>query len=100
MAHLDGPYQKLRMELMKEPKEQNAQVIDAAKSELRNLLQHLENEIGDQPYLCGDFSLLDAALILRFTRFEGFGVLRDTSLPRVGEYLHRLKERPSVRTLL
>src|SRR6266511_2642700 len=34
MTHLDGHYQKLRMELMKEPKEQNAQIIDAAKSKL------------------------------------------------------------------
>ena len=100
MAHLDGPYQKLRMELMKEPKEQNSQVIDAAKSELRKLLQHLENEIGDQPYLCGDFSLVDAALIPRFTRLEGFGVLPDSSLPRLGKYLHRMKERPSVKTIL
>ncbi len=33
MAHFDSPYQKLRMELMKDPKEQNQQVIDGAKNE-------------------------------------------------------------------
>ena len=32
MAHLDGPYQKLRMELMKEPAERNQQVADSASS--------------------------------------------------------------------
>ena len=49
MAHFDGPYQKLRMELMKDAKEQNQQVIDGAKSDLKKLLQRFESELGDQP---------------------------------------------------
>ena len=100
LAHLDGPYQKLRMELLKDEKEQNQQVVDSAKGDLRKLLQRLENEIGDQPYLCGDFSLVDAALIPRFIRLEGFAVLPDSSLPRLGKYLQRMKERPSVKVIL
>jgi glutathione S-transferase len=100
MAHLDGPYQKLRMEMTKDPKEQNAGVVDLAKNDLRKLLQHLENELGDQPYLCGEFSLVDAALIPRFIRLEGFGVLPDPSLPRFGRYLQSMKERPSVKAIL
>lgn len=100
LAHLDGPYQKLRIELMKDQKEQNQQVVDSAKGDLRKLLQRLENEIGDQPYLCGDFSLVDAALIPRFIRLEGFGVLPDSSLPRLGKYLPMMKERPSVQAIL
>jgi len=100
LAHLDGPYQKLRMETTKDPKEQNPQAIDAAKSDLRKLLQHLEKEIDDQPYLVGDFSLVDAALLPRFTRLEGFGVLPDPSLPKLGKYLQRMKDRPSVKAVL
>jgi glutathione S-transferase len=100
MTHFDGPYQKLRMELMKEQKDQNQQVIDGAKSELKKLLQRLENEIGDQQYLMGDFSLVDADLLPRFTRLEGFGVLPDPSLPRLGKYLERMKARPSVKAIL
>lgn len=100
LAHLDGSYQKLRMETTKDPKEQNPQVIDAAKSDLRKLLQHLEKEIDDQPYLVGDFSLVDAALLPRFTRLEGFGVLPDPSLPKLGKYLQRMKDRPSVKAVL
>jgi glutathione S-transferase len=100
LAHLDGPYQKLRMETTKDPKEQNPQVIDAAKSDLRKLLQHLEKELDDQPYLVGDFSLVDAALLPRFTRLEGFGVLPDASLPKLGKYLQRMKDRPSVKAVL
>lgn len=100
MAHFDTAYQKLRMELAKDPKEQSQQVIDNAKGDLKKLLQRLENDIGDQPYLVGDFSLVDADLIPRFTRLEGFGVLPDPSLPRLGKYLERMKARPSVKAIL
>jgi glutathione S-transferase len=100
MAHFDAPYQKLRMELMKDQKEQNPQVIDAARSDLKKLLQRFESELGDQPYLTGDFSLVDADLLPRFTRLEGFGVLPDPSLPRFGKYMDRMKARPSVKAIL
>jgi len=100
MAHFDAPYQRLRMELMKDAKEQNQQVIATAKAELKKLLQRLEDEIGEQQYLLGDFSLVDADLLPRFTRLEGFGVLPDPSLPRLGKYLERVKTRPSVRAVL
>lgn len=100
MAHFDAPYQKLRMELMKDPKEQNQQTIASAKADLKKLLQRLEDEIGDQQYLMGDFSLVDADLLPRFTRLEGFGVLPDPSLPRLGKYLERMKARPSVKAIL
>jgi len=100
MAHFDSAYQKLRMELMKDPKEQSQPIIDGAKSDLKKLLQRFEDEIGDQPYLMGDFSLVDADLIPRFTRLEGFGVLPDPSLPRFGKYMERMKARPSVKAIL
>lgn len=100
LAHLDGAYQKLRVELLKDQKEQSQEIIEEAKNSLRKLLQHLENELGDQPYLAGNFSLADAALIPRFIRLEGFGVLPDPALPRLAKYLQRMKERPSVRAIL
>lgn len=100
MAHFDAPYQKLRQELMKDAKERNQEVIDGAKKDLKNLLQRFEREIGDQLYLAGEFSLLDADLIPRFLRLEGFGVLPDPSLPRLGQWLQRIKDRPSVRAIL
>jgi glutathione S-transferase len=100
MAHFDGPYQKLRMELMKEAKDQNHQVIDSAKSDLKKLLQRFEAELADQQYLTGDFSLVDADLLPRFTRLEGFGVLPDPSLPHLGKYMERMKARPSIKAVL
>lgn len=100
MAHFDSPYQKLRMELMKEAKEQSQPIVDSAKADLKKLLQRFEEELGEQQYLLGDFSLVDANLIPRFTRLEGFGILPDPSLPRLGKYLERMKARPSVKALL
>jgi glutathione S-transferase len=100
LTHLDAPYQKLRMEMMKDEKDQNKEVIAAAQRELRKLLQRLENEIRDQPFLVGNFSLVDAALVPRFIRLEGFGVLPDTSLKKLGRYIERMKERPAVKAIL
>jgi glutathione S-transferase len=39
------------------------------------LLQRLEDEIGNQLFLAGDFSLVDAAVIPRFLRLEAWGRL-------------------------
>jgi len=100
MAHFDSPYQKLRMELMKDAKEQNAQAVASAKADLKKLLQRFEEEMGDKSYLLGDFSLVDADLLPRFTRLEGFGVLPDPSLPRLSKYMERMKARPSVKAIL
>lgn len=100
LNHFDSPYQKLRQELLKEEKERNSQTIESAKKDLKNLLHRFEREIGDQPYLAGDFSLADAALAPRFLRMEGFGILPDPSLPRLGQWLKRMKDRPSVRAIM
>jgi glutathione S-transferase len=100
MNHLDAPYQTIRKEMMKNEKERDQAVIDKARQELKNLLGRFERELSDQTYLAGDFSLADAALIPRFTRLEGMSVLPDPSLPRVGAWVKRMKDRPSVKCIL
>jgi glutathione S-transferase len=100
MNHVDGPYQKIRHEMMKDEKERSRETIDQARQDLKNRLLRLEREIGDQPYLAGDFSLVDAALIPRFIRMEGMGVLPDASLSKLGGWLNRMKERPSVKAII
>ncbi len=99
LSHLDSPYQKLRGELTKDEKERNSETVEKAKKELHNLLQRLERELGDRDYLAGEFSLLDAALIPRFIRMEGMGVLPDKSLPRLQAWVQRMKNRPSVKAI-
>ncbi|MBM4299599.1 MAG: glutathione S-transferase family protein, partial [Deltaproteobacteria bacterium] len=100
MAHFDSAYQKLRMELMKDAKEQSQPLIDGAKADLKKLLQRFEDELGNQDYMLGDFSLVDADLLPRFTRLEGFKVLPDPSMPKMAKYMERMKARPSVMAIL
>lgn len=100
LTQMDAAYTKLRMEMTKDEKERNPETLSAAKEDIKKRLQRLEQELGDKDYLMGDFSLADADLLPRFTRLEGFGVLPDPSLPRLGKYLQRMKERPSVKVVL
>ena len=100
MNHLDGPYQKIRKEMMKDEKERDQKLIEDARKDLKHLLGRMERELGDQPYLAGDFSLVDAALIPRFVRLVGMGVLPDSSLPNLVKWIERMKQRPSVQKIL
>jgi glutathione S-transferase len=100
MNHLDPPYQKIRKEIMKDEKERDPGLIENARKELKHLMGRLEREIGEQPYIAGDFSLVDAALIPRFTRMVGMGVFPDPSLSQMGKWLERMKQRPSVSAIL
>jgi glutathione S-transferase len=93
-------YERLRNEMLKVESERNLEVISEAKQELKGLLQRFEDEIGDQPYLAGDFSLLDAAVIPRFLRIEAWGPLADPALPRLIKWLERMKGRPSVQKII
>lgn len=100
LNHLEVPYQKLRYELMKIDSERDQELIESKRKELRELLHRLEENIGENPYFAGDFSLADAALITRFLRMENMGVLPWHSLPRLGRWFERMKDRPSVRTII
>lgn len=100
LTQMDPAYTKLRMEMTKDEKDRNQETINAAKEDIKKRLQRLEQELGDKEYLMGDFSLVDADLIPRFTRLEGFGLLPDVTLPGLGKYLQRMKQRPSVRAIL
>ena len=103
LNHFAPPYQKLREELRWKPeKERDRQVIDDAVRNLVNLFQRFEEEIAENSYLAGDFSLLDAALIPRYLRMEKWavGIFPNSSLPRMGAWLQRMKERPSMQTFL
>ena len=98
--HLGSFYQRLRQEIIKDEKERNQDVLRDTRSELRNRLQRFEQELGDRLYFAGDFSLLGAALIPRFLRLPEYGVVPDPSLSRVEKWLVRMKERPSVKTIM
>lgn len=98
--YIQPQYWRLREESLKKEGEPDHAVIEETRETLRGLLRYLEEEIGEKPYFMGDLSLLDIALTTRFLRMESFGVLPTPSLPRLSAWLQRMKERPSVKTIL
>jgi len=100
LNHIHEPYWALRGEMLKPQAERNAKALEETRGTLRSLLRYLEEALGDQSYFLGEFSLCDIAMVPRFLRMETYGALPASELPRLGAWLRRIKERPSVRMIL
>jgi glutathione S-transferase len=94
------PYWALRGEMLKPEAERNAAVVDQKRQSLRELLRYLEDALADKNYFLGEFSLADIAIVPRFLRMETYIALPAPTLPRLGDWLKRVKDRPSVRAIL
>jgi len=100
LNYLHEPYWTLRGEMLKKESERNAAVMDEKRRTLRKLLEYLEEALGDKPYFLGDFSLTDIAVIPRFLRMEAYGAMPAPALPKLNQWLDRMKERSSVQAIL
>ena len=100
LNYLHEPYWALRGEMLKPQAERNAAVLDETRRTLTNLLRYLEAALGDKSYFFGELSLCDIAVVPRFLRMETYGALPAPELPRLGAWLQRIKERPSVQAIL
>ena len=100
LNYLHEPYWALRAEMMKQESERNTTIMGEKRQALRNLLQYLEDALGEKPYFLSDFSLTDIDVVPRFLRMESYGVLPTPSLPRLNAWLQRMKDRPSVKAIL
>ena len=100
LNHLHEPYWALRTEIMKKESERNKSVMEGRRATLRELLQYLENALGDKSYFLGEISLTDFDVLPRFLRMESYGALPHPSLPRLEGWLNRMKQRPSVTSML
>jgi len=100
LNYLHEPYWTLRGEMLKKEPERHAAVMDEKRRTLRKLLEYLEEALGDKPYFLGDFSLTDIAVIPRFLRMEAYGAMPTPTLPKLNQWLERMKERPSVKAIL
>ena len=100
LNYLHEPYWTLRGEMLKKESERNAAVMDEKRRTLRKLLEYLEEALGDKPYFLGDFSLTDIAVIPRFLRMEAYGAMPAPTLPKLNQWLDRMKERSSVQAIL
>jgi len=100
LNYVHDPYWALRGEMLKPEAERNAAVVDEKRQSLRELLRYLEDALADKNYFLGEFSLADIAIVPRFLRMETYVALPATTLPRLGDWLKRVKDRPSVRAIL
>jgi glutathione S-transferase len=100
LNYLHEPYWALRGEMLKKESERNIAIMEEKRHILRNLLQYLEEALGDKSYFLGEISLTDIDVLPRFLRMESYGALPTPSLPRIGAWLQRMKERPSVKAIL
>jgi glutathione S-transferase len=94
------PYWALRGEMLKKESERDLTVMEEKRETLRNLLQYLEDALGEGSYFLGGISLTDIDIVPRFLRMESYGALPSPSLPRLSAWLQRMKTRPSVRAIL
>jgi glutathione S-transferase len=94
------PYWALRGEMLKKEGERNNSVIEETRQTLRKLLQYLEEALGDKAYFLGEISLTDIDIVPRFLRMESYGAIPAPSLPGINAWLQRMKERPSVKSIL
>ena len=69
----------------------------AAARDLRRLYDELEHRLGGRPFLCGEFSFADVAVLphLMAATFLGFPLEPDRQ-PRLLQWLARTQERPAV----
>jgi glutathione S-transferase len=100
LNYIHEPYWALRGEMLKNESERNAAVVEEKHHALRRLLQYLEEALGDKPYFLGEMSLTDINLLPRFLRMESYGAIPTPSLPGLNAWLQRMKERPSVKSIL
>jgi len=100
LNYLHEPYWALRTEIMKKEAERNKAMMEEKRKTLRNLLQYLEDALGENPYFLGEISLTDFDVLPRFLRMESYGALPHGSLPHINAWLERMKQRPSVKSML
>jgi glutathione S-transferase len=100
LNYMHEPYWALRGEMLKGESERNGPLIEEKRQALRHLMQYLEAALDGRSYYLGAMSLTDIALLPRFLRMESYGALPAAALPRLGDWLQKMKERPSVRAIL
>jgi len=91
-------FRALRDETLKEG-EHDLALMDKSREVLRGLLGYLDQELEGKEYFLGEMSLADIDLITRFLSLECYCAVPAPSLPRLGAWMDRMKERPSVQAI-
>jgi glutathione S-transferase len=77
--------------------ELGAKLLEAAQAAIGRQYDRLELELADAPYLTGEsFGIADIAFLPHVAGAAMFGIKAGPSRPRVGEWVKRVRARPSV----
>jgi glutathione S-transferase len=79
--------------------ELGAKLLEAAAAAIGRQLDRLEQELADAPYLTGEsFGIADIAFLPHVAGAAMFGVKAGPSRPKVGDWVKRVRTRPSVQS--
>lgn len=92
-------FRSLRDEMLKEGENPDLTLVETSREVLRELLRYLDQELEGKDYFLGQLSLADIDLITRFLSLECYGAVPAASLPRLGRWMEKMKERPSVQAI-
>ena len=94
----DGAFAALVGEVFFKPKGQADQAaIEKTKQDLHVCFERLERELGNRDYLVGEFTLADIGYVSWAPLYGPLQVEVPSHCTRVGAWLNRLKDRPSVK---
>ncbi len=73
-------------------------LVEAARRDLRAVLEQLEQALGEREYICGELSVADLAVFPHTSSLRPLGiVLSEQSLPGVHAWFRRMRLQPVVR---
>lgn len=93
---LQPDWTPFRMEMLKQPGDRDANVLDRKRPVLLERLRYIEAALGEQPFFLGSFGLTDIDVWPRFVLMEAYAVLPHPAFPRLNGWLERMKSRLSL----
>ena len=86
-------------EVRKPEAERDAERVKRSREEIERALVFLNSQLGEQPFLGGDFSVADAAFAPRMMVLRAVGIELKPQWEPLRRWIDRLAERPSLQKL-
>lgn len=93
------PVGVLMNEVRKPEAERDAERVRRSREEIERTLAYLNGQLGEQPYLAGEFSVGDAAFAPRLMVLRAVGIEVKPHWEPLRRWIERLAERPSIQKL-
>ena len=93
------PVGVLMAEVRKPEAERDVERIRKAQEEVERILAYLNANLGEQPYLAGEFTVADAAFAPRLMVLQAVGIEVKPQWEPLRRWIERLAERPSIQKL-